>query len=115
MARRRSFSPEPFGRSVERLMNERGLSYRGLAERPGLFGRLHQPPRPRQPAGAVERGHPPPRRVARRQARALPRVPPAPDYGAARSDTRTRRPALRAPHHLAGLLESRRTAAGGDL
>ena len=36
MARRRSFSAEPFGRSVERLMHERGLSYRGLAETSGL-------------------------------------------------------------------------------
>ena len=36
MARRLSFSPDPFGRSVERLMNERGLTYRGLAKTSGL-------------------------------------------------------------------------------
>jgi len=36
MARRRSFSADPFGRSVERLMNERGLTYRGLAKTSGL-------------------------------------------------------------------------------
>jgi transcriptional regulator with XRE-family HTH domain len=36
MARRRRFSAEPFGRSVERLMSERGFTYRGLAERSGL-------------------------------------------------------------------------------
>src|SRR6516162_2612515 len=36
MAGRRRFSPEPFGRSVERLMNEQGLTYRGLAETSGL-------------------------------------------------------------------------------
>jgi transcriptional regulator with XRE-family HTH domain len=36
MARRRRFSSEPFGRSVERLMGEQGVTYRGLAERSGL-------------------------------------------------------------------------------
>jgi transcriptional regulator with XRE-family HTH domain len=36
MARRRRFSSEPFGRSVERLMSEQGVTYRGLAERSGL-------------------------------------------------------------------------------
>jgi transcriptional regulator with XRE-family HTH domain len=32
MARRRRFSEEPFGATVERLMNERGITYRRLAE-----------------------------------------------------------------------------------
>src|ERR1700755_3549836 len=36
MARRRRFSSEPFGPSVERLMNENGTTYRGLASRTGL-------------------------------------------------------------------------------
>jgi transcriptional regulator with XRE-family HTH domain len=36
MARRRRFSAEPFGRSVERLMSEQGVTYRGLAETSGL-------------------------------------------------------------------------------
>jgi transcriptional regulator with XRE-family HTH domain len=36
MAKRRRFSTEPFGRSVERLMNEQGVTYRGLADRSGL-------------------------------------------------------------------------------
>jgi transcriptional regulator with XRE-family HTH domain len=36
MARRRRFSAEPFGRAVERLMNEQGVTYRGLADRSGL-------------------------------------------------------------------------------
>jgi transcriptional regulator with XRE-family HTH domain len=36
MARRRRFSAEPFGPSVERLMNEQGVTYRGLADRSGL-------------------------------------------------------------------------------
>ena len=36
MARRRRFSEEPFGPTVERLMLEGGVTYRGLAERTGL-------------------------------------------------------------------------------
>jgi transcriptional regulator with XRE-family HTH domain len=31
MAKRRKFSPEPFGPAIERLMNETGTTYRGLA------------------------------------------------------------------------------------
>jgi transcriptional regulator with XRE-family HTH domain len=31
MAKRRRFSPEPFGSAIERLMNESGMTYRGLA------------------------------------------------------------------------------------
>jgi transcriptional regulator with XRE-family HTH domain len=36
MARRRRFSEEPFGPTVERLMEENGITYRGLAEKTGL-------------------------------------------------------------------------------
>jgi len=36
MARRRRFSSESFGPAVERLMNESGTTYRGLAARTGL-------------------------------------------------------------------------------
>jgi transcriptional regulator with XRE-family HTH domain len=36
MARRRRFSAEPFGAAVERLMNETGVTYRGLAARSSL-------------------------------------------------------------------------------
>ena len=36
MARRRRYSEEPFGPTVERLMAEAGITYRGLAERTGL-------------------------------------------------------------------------------
>lgn len=36
MARRRRFSDEPFGATVERLMAEEGVTYRGLADRTGL-------------------------------------------------------------------------------
>ena len=36
MPRRRRFSTEPFGPTVERLMGETGVTYRGLAEQTGL-------------------------------------------------------------------------------
>jgi transcriptional regulator with XRE-family HTH domain len=36
MARRRRFSTEPFGPTIERLMDETGTTYRGLAELTGL-------------------------------------------------------------------------------
>ncbi len=36
MPRRRKFSEEPFGPTIERLMTERSVTYRGLAEQTGL-------------------------------------------------------------------------------
>jgi transcriptional regulator with XRE-family HTH domain len=36
MARRRRFSTEPFGPTVERLMTETGVTYRALAQKTGL-------------------------------------------------------------------------------
>jgi transcriptional regulator with XRE-family HTH domain len=36
MARRRRFSEEPFGATIEALMNEVGVTYRELASRTGL-------------------------------------------------------------------------------
>jgi transcriptional regulator with XRE-family HTH domain len=36
MARRRRFSTEPFGPTVERLMSETGVTYRALADKTGL-------------------------------------------------------------------------------
>ena len=36
MARRRRFSSEPFGQSLEQLINETGVTYRRLAERANL-------------------------------------------------------------------------------
>lgn len=36
MAKRRKYSSEPFGAAVERLMNETGVTYRGLAAITGL-------------------------------------------------------------------------------
>ena len=36
MPRRRKYSEEPFGTTIERLMAETGLTYRGLAAKTGL-------------------------------------------------------------------------------
>jgi transcriptional regulator with XRE-family HTH domain len=36
MARKRRFSEEPFGPTIERLMDETGVTYRGLAAKTGL-------------------------------------------------------------------------------
>jgi transcriptional regulator with XRE-family HTH domain len=36
MAKRRRFASEPFGDSIERLMNEQGVTYRGLAAKTDL-------------------------------------------------------------------------------
>jgi transcriptional regulator with XRE-family HTH domain len=36
MAKRRRYSEEPFGATIERLMSETGLTYRGLAEKTDL-------------------------------------------------------------------------------
>ena len=36
MARKRRFSNEPFGPTIQSLMSERGTTYRALAERTGL-------------------------------------------------------------------------------
>ncbi|MFN2628941.1 MAG: helix-turn-helix domain-containing protein, partial [Gaiellaceae bacterium] len=36
MARRRRFSEEPFGPTIERLMADGGVTYRGLADRTKL-------------------------------------------------------------------------------
>ena len=36
MARKRKYSEEDFGRTIERLMGETGLTYRGLASKTGL-------------------------------------------------------------------------------
>ena len=36
MARRRRYSTEPFGITIERLMDESGTTYRGLADLTGL-------------------------------------------------------------------------------
>ena len=36
MARRRRFSTEPFGTTVERLMQEKGVTYRALADQTNL-------------------------------------------------------------------------------
>ena len=97
MARKRRFSEDPFGPTVERLMTETGVTYRALADKTKPVGRVPQPPRPRQPAGAVERRRRDARRRARRRAGALPRVPPPRDHREARGDARADRPPLQAP------------------
>ena len=55
MARRRRFSDDPFGETLERLMTENGVTYRGARREDEALGRLPEPPRAREPAGAVER------------------------------------------------------------
>jgi hypothetical protein len=54
MARKRKYSDEQFGATIERLMAETGLTYRGLAAKTGPLGRVPEPPRARQPARTVE-------------------------------------------------------------
>jgi transcriptional regulator with XRE-family HTH domain len=36
MAKRRRYSEEPFGATIERLMEDTGVTYRGLADKSGL-------------------------------------------------------------------------------
>ncbi len=36
MAKRRRYSSDPFGETIERLMNESGITYRALAAKTGL-------------------------------------------------------------------------------
>ena len=55
MPRKRRFSEEPFGPTIQRLMAEQGMTYRCARGQDGTLRRLPQPPRPRQPAGAVGR------------------------------------------------------------
>ena len=96
MARRRKFSEEPFGPTIERLMGETGVTYRGLADKTKLSaGYLNHLVHGNRP-GAIEQGGRPARQGARRRAGALPRVPPARDHAAARGDARPDRPALQA-------------------
>ena len=56
VAKRRAYSDDGLGPTMERLMTETGLTYRALADKTEPLGRLSEPHRPRQPAGAVERG-----------------------------------------------------------
>ena len=100
MARKRRFSTEPFGETVQSLMAERKVTYRGLAAKTGSLRRLSQPPRAREPAGALERGDRDAGQGAEGGARALPGVPHPDDHGAARADARARRPALPAARSL---------------
>ena len=96
MARKRRFSEEPFGPTIERLMDETGVTYRGLAAKTGLsagyLNHLVHGNRPVPSNDVVDAA----RRGARRRARALPRVPPARDHRAARAAAGDDRPALQA-------------------
>ena len=108
MAKRRKYSAEAFGAAVERLMNETGVTYRALAAKTGLsagyLNHLVHENRP-VPSNDVVRD---PREVARRRARALPRVPAPRDHRATRGDARSRRPALQAAERLGQLATNTR-------
>ncbi len=54
MPRKRRFSDEPFGTTIEKLMDETGVTYRALAAKTNLSAGLSQPPCPRQQAGSFE-------------------------------------------------------------
>ena len=55
MPTKRRFSEEPFGPTIERLMDEAGVDLPRPRGEDRPLGRLSEPPRARQPAGAVER------------------------------------------------------------
>src|SRR3954453_2073032 len=59
MAKRRRFSSEPFGDAIERLMNESGVTYRGLAAKPapcaGSLTHLFPGNRPVPSSDVIER------------------------------------------------------------
>ena len=101
MAKRRRFSEEGFGETVQRLMDEHGVTYRQLAARTGLsagyLNHLVHGNRPVPSNDVVTHA----RRRARGRAGALPRVPAPRDHRAARGDAGADRPALPAaePQH----------------
>ena len=102
MAKRRKFSSEAFGPAIERLMNETGITYRGLASTTELSaGYLNHLVHGNRPV--------PSNAVIARLAGALDvdpehfrRVSPARDHPAARGDAGARRPALPPPQRLTG-------------
>jgi transcriptional regulator with XRE-family HTH domain len=59
MARQRRFSSEPFGVAIERLMNESGMTYRGLAAKTelsaGYLNHLVHGNRPVPSNGVIDR------------------------------------------------------------
>ena len=62
MARRRRFSDDPFGETLERLMTESGVDLPRARLEDEALGRIPEPPRARQQAGALERDRPRARR-----------------------------------------------------
>ena len=57
MARRRRYSDDPFGPTIERLMDGDGHDLSRARRQGGSLRRLPEPHRPREPPGAVERRH----------------------------------------------------------
>ena len=97
MPRKRRFSDEPFGPTIQRLMAEQDVTYRALADKTGLsagyLNHLVHGNRPVPSDDVIARA----RRGARRRAGALPRGPHPAHRRAARDDARPDRPALQAP------------------
>ena len=97
MAKRRRFSEEAFGTTVERLMDEQGVTYRQLASRTGLSaGYLNHLVHGNRPVPSND--------VVKTLAEALEVEPEhfrefrlRSDHRAARGDARADRPALQAP------------------
>ncbi len=99
MARRRRFSDEPFGTTIEQLMAETGVTYRALADKTKLSaGYLNHLVHGNRPV--------PSDKVVRQLARALG-VDPARDHAQARVDARPDRPALQAAGGLDDELDVR--------
>ncbi len=109
MPRKRKYSDEEFGATIERLMADTGLTYRGLAAKTGLsagyLNHLVHGNRPVPSKDVVVTA----RRRPRRRAGALSRVSPAGHRRPARRDARARRPPLPETRRLAGKATPRRT------
>src|SRR5215831_18179047 len=96
MAKRRRYSDQSLGPTIETLMAETGTTYRGLADKAGLSAG-YQPHRPRQPARAFERRHRAHRGLSRRRAGALPRISDPRHHREARAHARADRPPVSPP------------------
>ena len=110
MPRKRRFSEEPFGPTTTALMDEGGITYRGLAAKSGLSaGYLNHIVHGNRPVPAndvIERLA----KALERRARALPRVPRPRDHRAARGDAGPRRPSLQAARVAPTVLAEARSA-----
>ena len=101
MPRKRQFSEEPFGPTIERLMDEVGVTYRGLAAKTslsaGYLNHLVHGNRPVPSNDVIDRLAD----ALERRGRAFPRVPPARDHRAARADAGDDRPPVQAAEEVA--------------